>query len=560
MSTWLQSLTHGSNGGPGSAVAAILSVYSGNEEVRSETKGAGVDRSVIPRCTFNLYGQPAVALTNLGTGSPLSDVGFPQRLLVGFGRLNFAEDGEQRKALDETENYMQYIAIAVAMRGLVTPGQWDDREDADEIAKKFGATASDPLNEEEEGYKACCMQQFVSSSYGLETSRAMETAQAVSKLNAKSAFARKAAAAAGKDPNRSYEVDYVETGLEDDGVKPNLSASFLAAGVYPLMLEFEVGSDAEATMKGYLDSLHAPKKKVTPSTTPTPTENAKEQARSKQGGKALRLAGSLAILELAEDDVDRFLKDKTGCTVSGMSAQKEFALQLARTVCAEMEAKAHENKGAQTLGFGRDMESRVPEGSITNISASAVRKAIVASNYFQKGLDALLDPMHCLEGSTGKKSESAGASTLEAKVPTSRLSRLVQEMSNKTFILGHVKHVTTLKLRNSKVPGGVDVLSELPVLRDLQEKYSSFKVLVRSGSQNQFYILKTDYGSAPLEEKQRAAQALLECGVSWDTFQANRVVGKDDTELSNLGPPMTRTLPFGLKVDENSRPAPRKGP
>jgi len=42
-------------------------------------------------------------------------VGFPQRLLVGFGRLNFAEDGEQRKALDETENYMQYIAIAVAM-------------------------------------------------------------------------------------------------------------------------------------------------------------------------------------------------------------------------------------------------------------------------------------------------------------------------------------------------------------------------------------------------------------------------------------------------------------
>ena len=164
MSTWLQSLTHGSNGGPGSAVAAILSVYSGNEEVCSETKGAGVDRSVIPRCTFNLYGQPAVALTNLGTGSPLSDVGFPQRLLVGFGRLNFAEDGEQRKALDETENYMQYIAIAVAMRGLVTPGQWDDREDADEIAKKFGATASDPLNEEEEGYKACCMQQFVSSS------------------------------------------------------------------------------------------------------------------------------------------------------------------------------------------------------------------------------------------------------------------------------------------------------------------------------------------------------------------------------------------------------------
>ena len=109
MSTWLQSLTHGSNGGPASAVAAILSVYSGNEEVCSETKGAGVDRSVIPRCTFNLYGQPAVALTNLG------DVGFPQRLLVGFGRLNFAEDGEQRKALDEKENYMQYIAIAVAM-------------------------------------------------------------------------------------------------------------------------------------------------------------------------------------------------------------------------------------------------------------------------------------------------------------------------------------------------------------------------------------------------------------------------------------------------------------
>ena len=85
-------------------------------------------------------------------GSPLSDVGFPQRLLVGFGRLNFAEDGEQRKALDETENYMQYIAIAVAMRGLVTPGQWDDREDADEIAKKFGATTSDPFYEDEEGY------------------------------------------------------------------------------------------------------------------------------------------------------------------------------------------------------------------------------------------------------------------------------------------------------------------------------------------------------------------------------------------------------------------------
>ena len=237
-----------------------------------------------------------------------------------------------------------------------------------------------------------------------------------------------------------------------------------------------------------------------------------------------------------------------------MSAQKEFALQATRAVCSEMEAKAHENKGAQTLGFGRDMESRVPEESITNISASAVRKAIVASNYFQKGLDALLDPMHCLEGSTGKKSESAGASTLEAKVPTSRLSRLVQEMSNKTFILGHVKHVTTLKLRNSKVPGGVDVLSELPVLRDLQAKYSSFKVLVRSGSQNQFYILKTDYGSAPIEEKQRAAQALLECGVSWDTFQANRVVGKDDTELRKLSPPMTRTLPFRLKVDESSPP------
>ena len=363
---------------------------------------------------------------------------------------------------------------------------------------------------------------------------------------AKNKLMQRQAANSGTTPHRRYteSAPFNAYPVELPPGIPYLAEAFIRIGIAEITV-YELRTGALATFVAFRDDI------VTESNRPVKTSA--DTAQNVRNGKsltaAIRLAGSLQMLERAESDVDSILGDKA------LHSQQELVNFMIK-VTARKKAEAPAMIPLRAFAMGSEFESLLPGQMYHEISEESARRALLIEARNQRIVSTLRGAL-----SQPERTEAAPVRPRQAQEkPQDRLTEVVRYMVCSKFLLAAVPAIGALAQNKSiqlRVRSGkganTGLTSELMLLADIQ-RTGLLEVLVRKkpGQVVSYFIRKFDYKElALLEHRLILAKGLACFGLTMDEYRANASTGSFDIDFAAIGAPLRTALPYGLLAIES---------